>query len=53
MKLKTKCFQMPLIIYKSLGEEVQKKILGRLIDYGHLKTAERLNRYIWKEMENA
>ncbi len=49
MKLKTKCFQMPLIIYASLPSEVRKDILSRLIDCDHVATAERLVRYMHKE----
>jgi len=46
MKLKTKCFQMPLIIYKSLPDDVRSIIRRRLIDCGHILTVEKLNKYV-------
>jgi hypothetical protein len=48
-KLKTKCFQMPLIIDASLDESARHKILSRLIDCGFVRTAEQLNRHMWKK----
>jgi len=51
MKLKTKCFQMPLLIYASLPDEVRQIIRNRLIDCGHIRTVETLNKYMFKEAE--
>jgi hypothetical protein len=51
-KLKTKCFQMPLIIYESLDENTRFIIRSRLMDCGHIRTVERLNRYMHRERED-
>jgi len=49
MKLKTKCFQMPLIIYASLSDDIRSVIRKRLMDCGHIQTVETLNKYMFKE----
>jgi len=48
-KLKTKCFQMPLIIYASLPDSIRRMIRERLIDCGHVRTVETLNKYMHME----
>ena len=50
-KLKIKCFQMPLIIYASLPNEVRSVIIKRLMDCGHTRTVITLNKYVWKKQE--